>query len=167
MQETRNKQIVTDAEELTKEDLLEMEDALLQGLLAAAEAKSTDTATITVKRGDRVFFKFRIRALDDEEVKEIKNRNSTFKKNSIGVKILADFNDVRFRSEVIYRATIEEDRKKLWDNPEAKRRLNCLDGIEVIDRVLTSGEKDTIYDKIQEFSGYRDEEEIENLAKNS
>lgn len=152
--------------ELTKEDLLAMEDELLAGLLAAVEDKGTNTTTITVKRGDKVFFKFRIRMLDDEEVKEIKLRNSTYVKNSIGVKVLSDFNDVRFRSEIIYRATVEEDRKKLWDNPEAKKRLGCMDGVEMVERALTSGEKDTIYDKIQEFSGYKTTEEVENLVKN-
>lgn len=158
----------TEMTELTKEELLSFEDDLLAGLLAAVEDKTTNIRTITVKRGDKVFFKFRIRMLDDEEVKEIKVRNSTYVKNSIGVKIQSDFNDVRFRSEIIYRATVEEDRKRLWDNPEAKKRLNCLDGVDVVDRVLTSGEKDTIYDNIQEFSGYQTETEVEKetLIKN-
>jgi hypothetical protein len=158
---------LAEIKELTREDLLEMEEDLLSGLMAAVESKDNDTTTITIQRGDRVFFKFRVRRLDDDEVKEIKDRNSTFVKNSIGVKVRSDFDDVRFSSEVIYRATIEDDRKKLWDNPEAKKKLNCLDGIEVIGRALASGEKDAVYDKIQKFCGYRDEEEIGNLTKNS
>ncbi len=154
-------------EKLTAEDLLANEGDLLAGLLEAAKAKTTDTVIITLKRGDKVFFRFRVRGMGEDEAKDIKERNSTYRTNSIGIRVLKEFNAVRFRSETIYRATVEEDRVRLWDNREAQQKLNVLSGIDMIDKVLLYGEKDAIYDKIQLVSGFRDEDEVEETVKNS
>ena len=59
---------------------------------------------------------------------------------------------------------MDEDRKKLWDNKKAQEALNVLQGVEMIDAVLLSGEKDRIIDVINEISGYGDD--MEETAKN-
>ena len=58
------------------------------------------------------------------------------------------------RSWKVYTATVEEDRKKLWENAKVKQSLNVLQGVDVIDICLMAGEKDAICDLIDDISGY-------------
>lgn len=66
---------------------------------------------------------------------------------------------------MIYTATIDEDRAKTWDNKKAQEAFNVLQGVDVIDAVLLSGEKDRIIEVINEISGYDDS--LDEIAKNS
>jgi hypothetical protein len=152
-------------EEMTRDELLMGEEDILAGVLAAVESKEKDFETLVIKRGDKVFFKFRISALGDDEVKNIREKNSIYKKVN-GVRILEDFNDVRFRSEIIFKATIAEDRDKIWNNPKIKEQLHLLSPTDVIDKVLMAGEKDAIYDRVQKFSGFGKDEEMVETLKN-
>ena len=70
----------------------------------------------------------------------------------------------KFRSWLIYAATVDEDRAKTWDNKQAQEALGVLQGVDMIDAVLLSGEKDRIIDRINEISGYGDD--VEETAKN-
>ena len=70
----------------------------------------------------------------------------------------------KFRSWLIYTATVDEDRAKLWDSKQAQQAFNVLQGVDLIDCVLLSGEKDRIIDRINEISGYS--EEVDETAKN-
>ena len=74
-------------------------------------------------------------------------------------------NTAKFRSWLIYTATIDEDRAKTWDNKKAQEAFNVLQGVDVIDAVLLSGEKDRIIEVINEISGYDDS--LDEIAKNS
>ena len=51
-----------------------------------------------------------------------------------------------------------------WDNKQAQQAFNVLRGVDMIDAVLLSGEKDRIIDLINEISGYS--EDTEETAKN-
>ena len=70
-----------------------------------------------------------------------------------------------YRNALIYEATIEEDREKIWDNKQAWKQLDVMSGAELIGRVLKAGEKDAVCDKIDEISGYS--AMAEEVAKNS
>ena len=69
-----------------------------------------------------------------------------------------------FRIRPIYTATVDEDRAKTWDNKQAQEALNILQGVDMVDAVLLSGEKDRIIDRINEISGYDDDQD--ETAKN-
>lgn len=143
------------------------EDDILGGLLAAASFKTNDedTVQIEIKRRDVVLFRFRIRPLSEEEYLECKKRNTNYKKNrQLGTRVAESVNAARYRSELIYEATVEEDREKLWDNHEAWRQLSVLNGIDLIEVVLRAGEKDEILQKLDEISGYKPT--LEDVAKN-
>ena len=71
----------------------------------------------------------------------------------------AEINRTLFRSLLIYTATINEDRAKLWDNKAALEAYNILNNPEIIDKVLLAGEKDRIIDIIEEISGYGNDED--------
>ena len=70
----------------------------------------------------------------------------------------------RYRAQLIYEATVEEDRDKIWDNRDAWKNLNVLNGTDLVEVVLKSGEKDEILAKLDEISGYQPT--MEDVAKN-
>ena len=70
----------------------------------------------------------------------------------------------RYRSQLIYEATVDEDREKIWDNRAAWNKLNVLNGIDLVEVVLKAGEKDAILEKLDEISGYQPN--VEEVVKN-
>lgn len=146
-------------EKLNNEELLAVEDSILNGLLGAYEDQKEDTVTIEIARKGKVFFSFDIRALTEKQYNDLQDKATKFKKakNLGGVKVAEETDVTKFRSLLIYHATVEEDRKKLWNNKEAWNKLNVLNGPDLIDKVLKAGEKKAIIDKIDEISGYSDE----------
>ena len=67
--------------------------------------------------------------------------------------------------------TAKEDRDKLWDNKSVWDALNdkgcqIMNGLDVIEYTLKSGEKDKIIEAIDKLSGY-DSNNLEEVAKNS
>ena len=79
-----------------------------------------------------------------------------YKRNkAVGTRVADHVNTAEYRSQLIYDATVEEDRDKIWDNHAAWDKLNVATGKDLIDVVLKSGEKDAVIDKIDEISGYQ------------
>jgi len=154
--------------EQEREGLLAHEDDLLQGLLAAAEDTEEDVVPVQIVRQGKVALQFRIRPLRDYEYEECREQVTTYRRNAFGVRVPEETDPVRFRALLIYKATVEEDRKRLWDNKAAWERLKVMSGPDLIDRVLRAGEKDAIVRKIDEISGYGAdvERKMEELAKN-
>lgn len=154
-------------EKMNKEELLAVEEDVLRGLLGAYEDQKEDTVTIEIARKGKVYFKFDIHGLTEKQYNDLQDQATKFKKakNLGGVKVAEETNITRFRSLLIYHATVPEDRKRLWDNKEAWRALNVLNGPDLIDKVLKAGEKKAIIDKIDEISGYTDE--TDEIIKNS
>ena len=110
-------------------------------------------------------FVFRVRPVSEEESIKCHDHATKFAPRKRGQpKREIETNTSLFRSWLIYTATVDEDRKKLWDNKKAQEALNVLQGVEMIDAVLLSGEKDRIIDVINEISGYGDD--MEETAKN-
>lgn len=154
-------------EKLEQEELLAVEDNILQGLLEAAEDNETNTQKIEIARNGKVLFSFSIRALTEKEYNNLQDKATKFKKarNLGGVKVAEETNVTRFRSLLIYHATVKEDRKKVWDNKQAWNQLNVLNGPDLIDKVLRAGEKNAVIEKIDEISGYGDDPD--EIIKNS
>lgn len=154
-------------EKLNNEELLAVEEDVLRGLLSAYEDQKEDTVTIEIARKGKVYFKFDIHGLTEKQYNDLQDEATKFKKarNLGGVKVAEETNITRFRSLLIYHATVPEDRKKLWDNKEAWKALNVLNGPDLIDKVLKAGEKKAIIDKIDEISGYSDD--TDEIVKNS
>lgn len=156
---------------MSNEDLLMNEDALLSGLLEAAnfaEDKSSQQL-IQIKRNGKKLFEFKIRPLSEEENNQFLKSSTKRLANPMGKKypkIDGDVDYVALRSRKIYAATIPEDRKKLWDNPKVKNALNVLTGLDVIDKVLLAGEKGRVVEQIDELSGFNNEIDDEEFIKN-
>ena len=78
---------------------------------------------------------------------------------------------MKYRDQLIYNATVPEDRKRLWDNKKVWAALNAknidiVSPLDVIEYTLKAGEKDRIIDIIDQISGFDGDTDIEETAKN-
>ena len=146
------------------------EEDFLQGLIDAAGYAEEEKQRIEIAREGRLMFAFSIRPLSESEYNSCKKKHTKFVRNrSLGVKMPEDTDNVKYRADLIYRATIEEDKKKLWDNKkvwEALRNkgMQIVSALDVIEYSLKAGEKDQIVDCIVKLSGYNDN--LEEVTKN-
>lgn len=144
----------------TKEEVLENEEALLAGLLKAANYKEDPALQkkIQIKRGDGpALFEFTIRPLSEEEIQECRQKVTKRKPDPRGrqfgmIDVETDY--VKLRSYKILYATIDKGQGVIWRNKRLKEKLGVLQAVDVIDEILLGGEKDWINDVIDEISGY-------------
>lgn len=147
--------------ELTKEEndgmLRTYEDDILGGLLAAAGFRESaeEIHPVEISREGVVLFKFSIRPLSEDEYHKCKERHTKYTRNrQLGIKFPESTDASSYRSALIYQATVEADRNKVWNNKEAWKRLDVMNGEQLIEKVLKAGEKDRILDSIDQISGY-------------
>lgn len=146
------------------------EEDFIQGLIDASEFSSEETQRIEIIRGNRLYFAFHIHPLCSEEYEKCKKKHTKYVRNKqLGVKMPEDTNRIKYQSAIIYEATIEEDREKLWDNRRVWDALNqkkdrIINGLDVIECVLKAGEKDKVLDAIDKLSGY--DSALEEVEKN-
>ena len=162
--------------EQTTNQVKAMEEDFLQGLVDAAGYGEEEQKKIEIVRPvpgtdeKRVYFSFTIRPLSEAEYNKCKKKHTKYVRNrAIGLKMPEDTDNVKYRAQIIYSATIPGDRKKLWDNKEAwealrSKGLQILNGLDVIEYTLKAGEKDAVIDQIDKLSGYADD--VEEVANN-
>ena len=154
-------------EQPSQEQILMSESELLRGLIEAGTEKDSEAAyeRIQIRRNGKLKFELRIRPISEDESLACHDHATKFAPRKRGQpKREIETNMSKFRSWLIYTATVDEDRAKLWDNKQAQQAFNVLQGVDLIDCVLLSGEKDRIIDRINEISGYSDE--ADETAKN-
>lgn len=157
-------------QEETQAQIRMNEEDIIQGLISAADYGAEDHQTIEIVREGRVYFRFRIRPLREDEYNQCKKKHTKYVRNrNIGMKMPEDTNSVKYRSELIYQATVDEDRRKLWDNKKVwealrDKDMQIMNGLDVIEYSLKAGEKDRIIDAIDKLSGY--DTALEEVAKN-
>lgn len=149
------------------EDILMNENELLQGLIEAGNERNNAEffEKIQIRRAGKLYFEFRIRPLSDSEYMMCRDKGTKYaprKRNQPKIEIDTDVAEMR--SWLIYTATIDEDREKLWNNKKAQDAFNVLTGPEVIDKALLMGEKSAIIDRIDEISGFNTD--YNEIAKN-
>ena len=158
-------------EEETRNQMRMQDEDFIQGLIDAAGYSTDESQRIEIIREGKLYFAFTIRPLREEEYDRCKKKHTKYVRNKqIGMKLPEDTDSTKYRSALIYQATTEEDRNKLWDNKkvwEALRNkdLQIMNGLDVIEYTLKAGEKDKILDAIDRLSGYGDN--LEEVAKNS
>ena len=154
--------------EETKNTLIrQYEDDILGGLIAAASYKDDEqeNALIQIIRNKKIVLEFHIRPMGEDEYLKCRKDNTTYRKNKqVGTRVAESVNTSRYRAQLIYKATVEEDRANIWANHQAWSKLACVNGIDLVDVVLKAGEKDMILEKLDEISGYQIS--LEETAKN-
>lgn len=159
----------TEETRATPEELLDNENDILRGLIEAASSTEEERETIEIARKGKVFFRFRVRALDEAEYNTCRDKATKYRKNRRlgGIKMPEDTDAARYRSLLIYEATIEEDREKVWNNKKAWEQLNVISGVQLIDKVLLPGEKEAVIERIDRLSGYDLDEEESSEAEDT
>ena len=141
-------------DEMTEPELEEYEGDIVNALLEASDYRTDNDEyrKVTIVRKDKKLFSFTVRPLNDDEWSKCRRQNlkNRGKRNE-------ELNNSRYSSQVIYTATLEEDRAKLWDNKGVWTKLNVASGVDVINSVLKVGEKVKILEVIQDISGYSDD----------
>ena len=158
------------SEKETRGQLLTVENDFIAGMLAAAAYKSDELRQIDIIRDGKLYFSFRVHALGEEEANKCRKKYTKYVLNKqIGIKFAEETDNAKFRSSLIYHATVEEDRAKLWDNQQVwdglrKQGVLVVTALDVIEAVLLGGEKDKVIDEINKLSGFDSEnlEEVEN-----
>lgn len=152
---------------LDKQQILMSESDILQGLLALGNERNDEAnyRSIEIKRNGKLLLAFRIRPITEEENQICWRKATKYAGNKPGQpKVAIETDTTKYRSHLIYTATVDEDREKIWNNKEAWKQLNVIQASDLIDRVLLAGEKSRIIDIIDEISGFG--EDMEELAKN-
>lgn len=158
-------------EEESKAQVRFNEDDLIAGLLEAADFAALETKNIEIARAGKVLFTFKIRPLSADEINTCRNRATKYVRNKqLGIKMPEDTDSVKYRAMIIYTATVDEDKKKLWDNHKVwegleKKGKVVVTGYEVVDHCLKAGEKDKVIEAIDELSGFENNN-LEEVAKN-
>ena len=80
------------------------------------------------------------------------------------IAVETDVDVVRLRSYKIYLATVEEDKRRIWDNKAFQIQAGILQGVEAVDTLLLAGEKDRVCNIIDGLSGFQ--VSLEEYAKN-
>lgn len=165
-----------ETQEQMKEMIRANEEDFIQGLIDAAQFTEDEIQRIEIIREEKLLFAFNIRPLSSEEYDKCRKKHTKYVRNKqLGMKMPEDTNRVKYQSAIIYQATTEEDRSKLWDNRKVWDALNAkydhiMNGLDVIEATLKAGEKDRILAAIDKLSGYdNDLEEVnslEDVAKN-
>ena len=158
------------AKEETMEQIMANEEDFIQGLIDAADFASEETQRIEIARNGKLFFAFSIRPLGSDEYDKCRRKHTKYIRNrQLGMKMPDETDRVKYQSAIIYEATVDDDRSKLWDNKkvwEALRNkdLQVMNGLDVIEFALKAGEKDKVIEAIDKLSGY--DSNIEEVAKN-
>lgn len=175
--EEKNVEVAELTEEESRAQLLAHEEDFLQGLIDAENYMEDEQVLIEIARKDkktgkvRVFYQFHIKPLSEDEYIKCRKKWTKYKKNKQFGFVTAEETDaVKFRDELIYKATIPEDRAKLWDNKKAwaayeAKGHQIMSGLDIIEYSLKAGEKDRIIDMIDRISGY-EEDNLEDVVKN-
>lgn len=146
------------------------EEDFVQGLVDAAGYAEEEKQRIEIVRNNRLLFAFYVRPLSETEYNDCKKKHTKYVRNrNIGVRMPEDTDNVKYRADLIYRATIDEDKKKLWDNKKIwdalrTKGMQIVSPLDVIEHSLKAGEKDAVVDCIDKLSAYNDN--LEEVTKN-
>lgn len=157
-------------EEEAKSHIRMHEEDFIQGLIEAAGFAKDETQKIEIARNGKLLYAFSIRPLSEEEYDRCKKKHTKYVRNKqFGMKLPEETNSVKYRAAIIYTATVDEDREKLWDNKKVwealrEKDLQIMNGLDVIEYCLKAGEKDKVLECIDTLSGY--EANLEEVAKN-
>lgn len=151
-------------EPMTKEEkqqaLVMNEDAILRAL-ANPNYHEEITETIELDFGGTII-SFRIRPLSEKEWDKCRDRHTKYRRNRKlgGMNIPESTDTVSYHSDLIYTATVSEDREKLWNNKRFWKVADALTGIDMVDKLIPlAGKKAAIIERIEILSGYHDDDD--------
>jgi len=162
-----NEEIVEATPEEIREELVFNEDEILKAL--TDKSQHEDRVEIIEVLFGKTRFTFRIRPLSEKEWDKCRERNTKYQKNRRlgGMRLPESTNTTGYHSDLIYTATVAEDKAKLWDNKRLWGAVNAVTGTDMVDKLIPyAGKKQAIIDRIEAISGFNDDEEYNETVKN-
>lgn len=162
-----NEEIVEATPEEIREELVFNEDEILRAL--TDKSQHEDRVEIIEVLFGKTRFTFRIRPLSEKEWDKCRERNTKYQKNRRlgGMRLPESTNTTGYHSDLIYTATVAEDKAKLWDNKRLWGAVNAVTGTDMVDKLIPyAGKKQAIIDRIEAISGFNDDEEYNETVKN-
>ncbi len=142
---------------------------LVKSLMDAADYRDNAITPVNICRSGKFLFTVHIRPLRADEVRQANKKATKYGKNPKGAKypqIEKDFNITLLHSWLIYLATTPEDQEKIWGNSAIKSKYGLIENVETVGVLLTSGEKSALLEKVSEISGFNEDFDPEEHAKN-
>ena len=149
---------------------VQAEEDFVAGLLEAASYKDEEDSKkeIEIKRNGKVLFTFTVRPVSTDEFYTARKKGSKFVKNPLNKKLPQiesekDFDTALFHSWLIYIATVDADKEKVWGNPAIKNKYNLMLPVDSVPVLLRMGEMNKVVDIIMDISGIGTDEEEESV----
>lgn len=146
---------------ITSDELLINEGDILKAL-TEGDIHAGSIETIECKLGSVGKFAFRIRPLSEREYDKCRERATKYAKNRRlgGMRLPESTDTTAYHTELIYTATVDEDKAKLWDNKTLWKAAGALTGRDMVDKLIPyAGVKQRIIERIESLSGFDDEED--------
>lgn len=138
----------------------QFETNVVDALLGAAAFRAEEQLRqVHIIRNERELFTFKIHGLTEDEFNRCRKQNTRNRGRRD-----EDFNGIRYTAQIVYEATVAEDKKSLWQNHEVWQRLNVASGVDVILKVLTYAERAKILETVESISGFDDN--LDDFIKN-
>lgn len=143
-------------------DTEKLEQDIVSALMEAGSwRKDNIRREVRITRDDILLFSFNIEPIDEDTWRKCRRQNTRNKG-----KRTEELDDSRFLSQIIYEATTEEDKARLWKNKDVWKKFNVTNGADVVNLVLKPGEKTKIVEVISVISGYDDDDTLDDIIKN-
>lgn len=134
-------------------DTDQFEDNIVDALMGAAAYRTEEQLReITIVRGEQALFKFRIHGLTEDEFVRCRRQNTKNRGRRD-----EEINWIRYSAQVVYEATVVDDKKLLWQNHEVRDRLGVSSAVDVVLKVLTPAERAKIVEAVESISGFDDD----------
>ena len=166
-EEMGNGEPITEEE---KKEFLAFNEAELLKALKGEDDHVEETKTIKIKFRSAQFT-FRIRGLSEKEYNECHEMATTYQKNKRlgGMRLPEKTDTVKYHTLLIFKATVDADKAKLWNNKNLWAAVNAVTGTDLVDILIPeAGKKQAIVEQIEKLSGFDDEaeEEYNDTVKN-
>lgn len=151
------------------DNVAEQEYNLLESLLMAAEGNEELTPA-RIERNGKYLFTVHLHAITEKDKVTARKKATSFMANPAGKNlplIEKDTDNALYRSWLIFLATSDEDKQKIWGRKEIKDKYNLMTSAESVDILLKAAEKEALIDLIASLSGFgEDSVSVEEFAKN-
>ncbi len=142
------------------------EEDIVAALLEAADFRNDEglITPVEIKRNGKILFSFKVRPVSDGEAAFARKKARKMIPNPAGKKlprIEGEFDAPKFNSWLIYVATVDEDKERVWGQKAIMDKYDLMEPWETVGIVLTAGEKNAVVDVITDISGMSDEAEGE------
>ena len=156
--------ITEEEREERRKILLANEDDMITNILRENTPEEETRAEITVPRGGKPYIIFTVHSLSSRMLDDIRRKYTKYEKSkNRGVRVANDVDSPSYRASLIYNSTIDEDKRKLWDNDRLKQGLtrqgkSIINALDVINTVLRPGEIDYIISILDQVNGFDTDE---------